>query len=298
MAEIRHLRYFLAVAKQLNFSRAALDLTISQAALSEAVRKLETELGTQLFERTNHGLRLTGAGTALRDEAGAAVDAFERALASARAAGRGEAGRLRVGFVAAGAGRLSTLARARFAARHPGVAIEPKRFGWGGEVQGLREGACEVAFVWLPADETGLEFELVTSEPRYAGLAADHRLANRAALSIAELNPEPLMWTRRAPRFWVDWWAVNPRPDGTEPVWGPENDNVEEMLEQVAQGSGVCIVPESMTSYYARPDLVWVPITDIDPLRIALGWRAGERSPLVAAFVEIVRELAHEADGR
>ena len=107
-----------------------------------------------------------------------------------------------------------------------------------------------------------------------------------------ELTDEPIMWTRRAPRYWVDWWAVNPRPDGREPTWGPENDNVEEMLEQVADGSAYCIVPASMTEYYARPDLAWVPVDDVDPLRIALAWRERDGSPLVAAYAAIVRELA------
>jgi DNA-binding transcriptional LysR family regulator len=172
------------------------------------------------------------------------------------------------------------------------VRVEPRRFEWGGEVAAVREGECDVAFVWLPADLTGLRSELVAAEPRYAGLAADHRLAARRDLSVVELNDEPIMWTRRAPRYWVDWWAVNPRPDGSEPRWGPENDNVEEMLEQVADGSAYCIVPASMTEFYARPDLAWIPITDIDPLRIALAWRERDISPLVAAFAAVVRELA------
>ena len=99
------------------------------------------------------------------------------------------------------------------------------------------------------------------------------------------------MWTRRAPRYWVNWWAVNPRPGGAEPRWGPENDNVEEMLEQVADGSAYAIVGASMTEFYARPDLAWVPIVDIDPLRIVLAWREHHADPLVAAFAAIVREL-------
>ncbi len=103
------------------------------------------------------------------------------------------------------------------------------------------------------------------------------------------------MWTRRAPRYWVDWWAVNPRPDGREPRWGPENENVEEMLEQVADGSAYCIVPASMTTFYARPDVVWVPLVDVDPLRIAVAWRARDASPLVAGFVAVVRELREES---
>ena len=99
------------------------------------------------------------------------------------------------------------------------------------------------------------------------------------------------MWTRRAPRYWVDWWAVNPRPNGAEPRWGPENENVEEMLEQVADGPPTRSSAPSMTEFYARPDLAWVPITDIDPLRIALAWRERDANPLIAAFAATVREL-------
>jgi DNA-binding transcriptional LysR family regulator len=294
MAEVRQLRYFVAIAERGSVSRAALDLNLSQSALSEALRKLEVELGAELLERSSRGVATTPAGAALLPEAKAAIERFDAALDAAREGARGQAGRLRVGFQAAGAGRLSTQSRARFLARYPRVRVEPRRFEWGGEVAGLRDGACDVAFVWLPADLTGLRWELVATEPRFAGLGAGHPLAGRDELSVLELNDEPIMWTRRAPRYWVDWWAVNPRPDGSEPRWGPENDNVEEMLEQVSDGSAYCIAPASMTAYYARPDLAWVPLRDVDPLRIALAWRARDGSPLVAAFAGVVRELARE----
>jgi DNA-binding transcriptional LysR family regulator len=292
MAEIRQLRSFVAVAERGSVSQAALDLNLSQSALSEALRKLEVELGVSLLERSSRGVTVTPAGAVLVGEAQAAIARFDEALNAVRAAAAGQTGRLRVGFEAAGAGRLSTQARARFLARFPHVRVEPRRYDWGGEVAGLREGECDVAFVWLPADLTGLKSELVATEPRFAGLATTHALAGRASLSVNELTAEPIMWTRRAPRYWVDWWAVNPRPDGREPRWGPENENVEEMLEQVADGSAYCIVPTSMTEFYARPDLAWVPIADVDPLRIALAWRERDVSPLVAAFAGVVRELA------
>jgi DNA-binding transcriptional LysR family regulator len=105
------------------------------------------------------------------------------------------------------------------------------------------------------------------------------------------------MWTERAPREFVDWWAVNPRPNGSEPRWGPTNDNVEEMLEQVAEGAAYCISPHSMALFHARPDLVWIPIEDIEPLRIALAWRERDDSPLLPAFAEVVAELSR-ATGR
>jgi DNA-binding transcriptional LysR family regulator len=291
MAEIRQLRYFVAVAERGSVSRAAVELHLSQSSLSEALRKLELELGVELLTRSRRGVAPTAAGDALLPRARTAIDHFDAALNAAR----GETGRLRVGFEAAGAGRLSTQSRARLIARFPHVRVEPRRFEWGGEVNALREGDCDVAFVWLPADLTGLHAETIATEPRFAGLATHHRLARHATLRVDELNDEPIMWTRRAPRYWVDWWAVNPRPNGAEPRWGPENENVEEMLEQVADGSGYCIVPASMTEFYARPDLVWIPIADIEPLRIALAWRERDASPLIAAFADIVRELADHA---
>jgi DNA-binding transcriptional LysR family regulator len=96
------------------------------------------------------------------------------------------------------------------------------------------------------------------------------------------------MCTRRAPRYW----AVNRGPDGSELRWGPVNDNVEEMLEQVADGSAWCIVPASMTEYCTHPRLTWIPITDVDPQLIALAWRERDSSPLIAAIAAVVRELA------
>ncbi len=295
MAESRDLRYFVAVAERLSFSRAAEDLPLSQSALSEAVRRLEAEVGTQLLRRNSRRVELTAPGEVLLADARDVLARLDHAIDRAEQAGRGEVGRLRVGFEASGAGELSTLARARFAREHPAVRVEPKRFDWGGEAAGLREGACDVAFVWLPNDLSGLEVEEVTSERRYAGLPKGHRLARSPRVSIMDLKDEPIMWTRRAPRLWVDWWAVNPRPDGSEPIWGPENENVEEMLEQVAEGAAICITPRSMATHYARPDLAWVPIADIEPLRIALCWRRGDDSALVSSFARVTRDLAAAA---
>ena len=120
----------------------------------------------------------------LEGEAREAIARFDAALAAVREAAAGQTGRLRVGFEAAGAGRLSTQSRARFLARFPHVRVEPRRYDWGGEVAGLREGECDVAFVWLPADLTGLKSELVASEPRFAGVATTHALA--AGVAVGE----------------------------------------------------------------------------------------------------------------
>jgi DNA-binding transcriptional LysR family regulator len=287
--ELRQLRYLVAIADEGNIGRAAQKLYVSQPALSYALKNLEGELGTRLFERHAGGVTPTPAGRDVLAEARKAVRQADRVTAAAE---RHRTGRtLRVGFEASGAGELTTKARAEFTRRNPGVRVEPKRFDWGKEVTALREGRVDIAFVWLPADLTGLHSEVVHTEPRVVGLPTTHPLAAGGDVSIMDVKDEPLLWTEQAPRAWVDWWAVNPRPDGSAPRWGPTNDNVEEMLEQVAEGTAICFAPFSMSLYYSRPDLAWVPLTDVEPLRVALAWADGD-DPLVRGFADTVRDLA------
>ncbi|MGW2474071.1 LysR family transcriptional regulator [Streptomyces sp. NPDC001665] len=290
--ELRQLHYLTVIAEEENLGRAARRLFVSQPALSYALKGLETELGVKLFDRHAGGVSATAAGRDVIAEALLTVRQAERVTAAAERHTRGETGVLRVGFEASGAGELTTRARAEFARLHPGVRVAPKRYDWGQEADALRDGLTDVAFVWLPNDLTGLTYETVHTEPRVVGLPTAHPLASRSGVSILDVKDEPLLWTRRAPRQWVDWWAVNPRPDESAPVWGPTNDNVEEMLEQ---GSAICFAPESMARYYARPDLSWVPLTDVEPLRVVLAWAEGADTALVRGFARVVRELASEA---
>lgn len=217
MPDLRQLRCLLTVAEHGSVSQAALATNISQPALSETIRKLERELGVELLERSSRGVAPTAAGAALIEDARDLVGRFDAAIARAQRTAAGQDGVLRVGFEATGAGPLTTGSRARFADRFPHVRVEPKRFDWGGEVPALRDGECDVAFVWLPHDTGGLTLEVVAREPRYVAMAVGHRLAERDEVSIMDVRDEPIPWTGRAPRFWRDWWAVNPRPDGSEP---------------------------------------------------------------------------------
>ncbi|RRR99785.1 LysR family transcriptional regulator [Glycomyces terrestris] len=285
--ELRQLRYLAAIAEHRNLGRAARALYVSQPALSYALKRLETELGVRLFDRTPAGVEPTAAGADVLRAAAEALAAADRVAAAAERHRAG--GVLRVGFEASGAGELTTRARAEFARLRPAVRVVPKRFDWGGEAAALREGAVDAAFVWLPADLDGCESLLVHTEPRVVGMPAGHRLAAKDRVTLADTAAEPLMWTDAAPRAWVDWWAVNPRPDGSEPVWGPKNDNVEEMLDQVAAGAAVCFAPASTAAYYARPGLAWVPLADAEPLRVVLAWRPGH--PLAEDFAAVVRTL-------
>ncbi|MET8831857.1 LysR family transcriptional regulator [Streptomyces sp. NPDC004610] len=289
--DTRVLRYFIAVAEQLSFTRAARELFLTQPSLSRQIQRLESDLGLRLIVRSGREIRLTEAGEALLPLARGVVSEWEAALREVRGAEAARQRLLRIGFVATGAGALGRRARALLLAGRPGVRVEPKRFEWGGEAEALRRGLVDVAFVWLPADLEGLDHEVVAEENRWVAVAASHRLGgSQDPVGITELRDEPLLWTGRAPRAWVDWWAVNPRPDGSAPVWGPQNDNVEEMLEHTATGTSVCFGTESMAAYYAHPDLVWRPLAGVDPLRIALAWPHGTDTDLVRAFRSAVRE--------
>lgn len=287
----RVLRYFVAVAEHRSFTEAARAVFVAQPSLSRQIKQLETRFGAELFTRSSTEVRLTEAGEVLLDAARRHLADWQDTVRQVRAAAAESARVLRVGFVATGGGAVARKARAVLTARDPHATVAPKRFDWGGETSALREGLVDVAFVWLPADTEGLHTEAVGTEARFAGMARTHPLARQEKVRITDLNPVPLSWTRLAPTEWVDWWAVNPRPDGSTPIWGPVNDNVEEMLDHVAATDAVCIAPESMGTFYDHPDLTWRPISDVEPLRIALAWPHGATNPLVAEFVRIVREL-------
>jgi DNA-binding transcriptional LysR family regulator len=186
VAESRELRYFVAVAEPLSFGSAAEDLPLSQSALSEAIRRLEAEVGTELLRRNTRRVELTPPGEVLLADAREVLAHLDRAIDRAERAGRGEVGRLRVGFEASGAGERSTLARARFAREHPAVRVEPTRFDWGGEAAGLREAACDVAF------------RLAPQRPLRARGRGDHERAREGGLPRATAWP-----ASRASRSWT-----------------------------------------------------------------------------------------------
>ncbi|MEU6591962.1 LysR family transcriptional regulator [Streptomyces sp. NPDC046881] len=289
--ELRQLRYLVAIVDEGNLRRAAAALYVTQPSLSYALKSLESELGVRLFDRHAGGVTATAAGRDVVAEARRTLRQADRVRVVAERH-RPSGGRvLRVGFEASGAGGLTTRARSEFARRRPGVRVEPRRFDWGEEVAALRDGRADVAFIWLPADLTDLHTEVIHSEPRVVGLPRGHRLAAHDGVTLADVRDEPLTWTERAPRPWVDWWAVNPRPDGSTPRWGPTNNNVEEMLEQVASGEAICFAPAGMARYYARPDLAWVPLLGVEPMRVAMAWVRGAETDLIQGFADTVRDL-------
>jgi DNA-binding transcriptional LysR family regulator len=289
--EIRQLRYVVAVADQRNFSRAAEQLGIAQPALSQQILKVERELGYDLFLRHPRGALPTPAGEAFVTDARAAVAAFDDAVERAGRRGRGETGRLTVGFTAVSALDLMPLIMGEFAERYPDVDLQLRESTYADPSGGLASGASDVAFVRPPFKTTGLWFEVLTEEPRMLALPVTHRLARRESVSVEEILDEPLVGAPGVDEEWENFWLLGDFRDGRPPTIVGQAETYEAELQMVASGQAVSVTCAASSRYYARPGIVFVPITDIPPSPIALAYRAGEPEPLVQNFVRLAAEV-------
>ncbi|GIH13596.1 LysR family transcriptional regulator [Rugosimonospora africana] len=307
--EFRELRYFRAVAEELNFGRAAQRLGIAQPPLSKAIAGLERRLGVRLLERTTRRVELTAAGAVLLDESRRLMDAATAAVSRTRRAGAERPSLV----VAVKPGIDADLLR-RIIAGYPEdlPPVEVSVTGWGGPEAALRRGAADVALVHSPHDVTGLDSEPLVSEPRVVVLPATHRLAGRRRLRRADLTGEHTpQWTDAGPAEVAYWAGRDPAslavtwPNGAGERGGPETcdgpapdgphvGDLSTLLEVVALGQAVAFVPASV-SRYPRPDVAYVPVSDLSPMVLSVAWPQASRSRAVAAFVNAA--LAAQATG-
>ncbi|SRR5579883_48491 len=245
--ELRHLRYFVAVAEELHFGRAARRLNVSQPPLSQQIRQLESILGTSVFVRTSRRVELTPAGTALLDGARRTLAEAARSVAAAQRAGRGEVDRLRVGFTdSAALAGLPELVRA-YRAAHPGIHLELIEGTTESQLQALDHDLLDVALVRGPVSPGAWSAEIVRREPFVAALPGDHALARRQTVALSSLDGEPLILFPRhlAPPF-HDLVTGMCRTAGFEPTVRCECAEYETILSLVAAGLGVALVPASV----------------------------------------------------
>jgi DNA-binding transcriptional LysR family regulator len=281
--DLRKVRYFVAVAERLNFGRAAEALHIAQPVLSRQIRALENELKAQLFVRDRRTTELTAAGRQLLADATpllAGADALRRRV------GRAARGTdtFTVGFMP---GLIVTSAVRTLLARHPGLNVEVIRTSFDDQADVLHDGRADVSYVRLPIDRRGLRVRPLTAEPRVVVLPADHRLADKDSVEIAELAGEHLL---QDPDLVPEWRDIAEEVSAGRRRAEPAMHSVEEKLERVATGRGVAVFPLSTATYYTRPDIVPVAVRDIGPSRVCLAWDSTRRSPLIAEFAAIAEE--------
>jgi DNA-binding transcriptional LysR family regulator len=294
--DFRALRYFVAVAEELHFTRAAERMYIAQPALSEQIRKLEAELGVELLRRTTRKVELTAAGEEFLLRARRILAEADEALADASRAARGETGSIRVATgTTAGLEQVPRVLRA-FREERPMVYLDLRETGWEDHSGGVRDGSVDAAFVWLPFEHAGLSLAVLHVEPRVVALQAAHPLAAERELRVEQFVDGP--------------WVEDPDPDpvalafwtcadfrGDAPARrGPTVRSMEGLLEAVRAGLCVATLPSSQAQASAWPGIAFRPVADLTPATLALCWRKADETPVVQALVEIARRVA--ADDR
>ena len=288
------IRYFCVLADELHFSKAAAVLNISAPSLSQQISRLEKTIGTPLFERNPRKVTLTAAGAELLPLARRVRDDHDDVLRWAEnAAGGGEPEVLRIGLIAAGAGALTTAILSAAVQRMPDLRVEMRRLGFFDTARELLDGRVDVVFAPspLPSDDR-IVADPLWSEPRVLVVPSSHPLADRDAVSIDEVADEVFVSASGGIPEILDWWLVDPRPDGSHPTRGPVADDFEGLLELVAAGTGLNIAGASAATYYGREGLRFIRIRDIEPSTILLCSLKRPASPAVHAFRAIAKEMA------
>ncbi|MFB7595355.1 LysR family transcriptional regulator [Streptomyces sp. NPDC056160] len=273
--ESRPLRYFVAVAEELNFARAAERLGISPPPLSRAVRRLEADLGVTLFERTTHSVALTPPGEVLLKEARIALDALQAAGRRAQRAAAPQAGLVLAMKADGDAGLLEPVLE-RFAADPAAVPVTVRLCGLGEAPVLLRRGEADVAFAHEPYDRTGLDGEPLATEERVAAVAAGHPLAARTRLTLDDLG----LGRRDGD---LDRFIDGSRRHGQD---------LAQLLTRVGLGELFAVLPASVTRRYPRPGVAYRPVTDAPPAVMTIAWPQQSRSTATAALVRIATDLA------
>jgi DNA-binding transcriptional LysR family regulator len=281
---LAQLAYFVAVAEELNFTRAAERLHVSQSPLSQAIKALESNLGVALLARSSRHVELTAAGEELLPAARAALAAVEHAVNIARAAGEGDQS-LRVGFLAYGACDVIDRSLAAFAAPLSELRLQTRQTDFSDPTAGLAAGSVDAAFLRLPVTAPELEIAALTSEPRVAVLPAWHPLASRTSIAVADLADEHWLQMPGRDQLWREFWLATAHRDGVAPLLGPEVRTVEEQLAATATGGYVSLAPASVAVSYPRAGIAYVPVPEVEPSIVAIGWRRGDQRASVHRFV-------------
>ncbi|MFJ4848624.1 MULTISPECIES: LysR family transcriptional regulator [unclassified Streptomyces] len=275
--ELRTLRYFVTVAEELHFGRAATRLHMSQPPLSRAIKRLEAEVGAPLFVRSPAGVTLTAVGTVLLDEARALLEHADRLRVRVSAAAG--VATVTVGILGDGTDPGMTRLAAAYRQRHPGVDIRIRDTDLTDPTCGLRAGLVDIALTRAPFDESALTVRTLRADPVGVVLRADDPLAGRTELRLAELGD----------RRWFQF------PQGTDPLWqaywnggrprrGPVVRAVQECLQAVLWNGTVGLAP---LGHDLPAELAVVPLTDMVPSRVVAVWNEGDTNPLIRSFAEI-----------
>lgn len=296
--ELRHLRYFIAVAEELHFSRAAERLHIAQPPLSQQIRALEEELGVQLFERTKRRVQLTEAGLVFLAETRQVLAQVEQAVRAAQRASRGEIGRLAVGVNSSATHSFLPEILRVFRERFPFVELVLHELASSQQVQGIRDNRIDIGFLWLPnINDSALSFMPIWREPVIVALPETHPLANLPEIPLKALAGESFVLPphQLGPGFYSQIISLCQQA-GFSPKVVQEAMLVQTIVSLVAGGVGVALVPASLQSLQ-RVGVVYKALQGQTPeLEMAVVWRQDNSSQILQEFLEVVRDKAYQAN--
>ena len=286
--ELRQLRYFLAVAEERNFTRAAERLHLAQQALSASIRRLEEQLGVTLFLRTTRRVDLTSAGEVLVEGARAVVAATSDALERVHQVAEGRGGRITVGFsTAAGGVPIVRQILRSFSANAPAVDVRTEEHDFADPSAGLADGTVQVAFIFGPLPVRGLSSMTLLEENPILAVQPEHPIASRDRVAAVELAQLP--WLRvPAPRGpWPDFWF---RRAGQGPV-GPVIRTADEWVAAIEAGRGVAFTMPTVMTNFTTARVRTIPVDGVETAAVLMAWRTADADPLVEAFIASALEV-------
>jgi DNA-binding transcriptional LysR family regulator len=282
--DLRSLRYFLAVAEERHFGRAAARLHMTQPPLSRAIKQLETDVGAPLLHRSPSGVTLTPAGAALYNEARDLLEHAEHARA--RVAAAAGTATFTIGTLADSGEEAGTGLADAFRERNPGVQVRVREADLTDPTTGLRAGLVEAALTRMPFDRAGISTRVLRSDPVGVVLRADDPLARRGSLQVRDLEE----------RSWFQF------PEGTDPLWraywngaapgGPVRDGpvvrtVGEYVQAVLWNGTVGLAPLTPLGHAWPPGLTVVPLADMAPSRLVVAWNKADANPLIRSLTQV-----------
>ena len=292
--ELRHLKYFVAVAEELHFGRAAKKLNIAQPPLSQQIMHLEEELGIKLFDRSRRKIQMTAAGSHFLNEARQVLSHVEQAAETARRIHGGKAGRLVVGFVGSVIHTFLPEGLRLFRERFPEVELELHEMNTSEQIKSLHAKRMDVGFLYTGAHDPVLSSKTLTLAPLLAVLHNNHHLSGRRSVNIKQLANEPFIANTRSSEPVVrDAFISLCHSAGFSPKIAQEAGQVQTVLGLVASGMGACLLPDFIKNI-RRPGVQYIPLSGSPPeVQLAVVWRGDNDSVLVKSFVNVIESYSY-----